>query len=316
MDQQRRQLGELITDINSGQRIDAFLAGKYRFLSRSQWQKRLENQRVLVNGSVVRSAYMVKVGDKLELIHPPIQEPEVDANIYPLWKKGDVMAMEKTAPLPMHEVGAYRLNTFAFLLRKEFGPLWAAVHRLDLETSGVVLCGKSHDIRVKLAGDFARQNIEKSYLLIAKGEAKEDWWIENGPIGDLVDSQIRIKRWIVPDGLPSSTEFEVLDRTKGFTLLKARPRTGRTNQIRIHLAARGMPLVGDKLYDTRESTFLDYLECGNSPTVLANVLHHRLCLHAHRVDFQHPQDGSYCSVKSDMPQDMSDLWQRLKKTTG
>ena len=99
--------------------------------------------------------------EKITLYHPKCLEPEVDRDIYPLWKKGDVMAVFKPGNLPMHESGPYRKNTFAHIVKEELGEKWAAVHRLDRETSGIVLCGSTYDVRLDfldpLPSSFAKR---------------------------------------------------------------------------------------------------------------------------------------------------------------
>ena len=242
-----RQMGGVVDSEFDGIRVDRFLATQYKFFSRHSWQKRLKSEELLVNGHPVRSSYCLKTGDRISMYHPQAREPDVDTGIYPIWKKGGVMAIFKPAPLPMHEVGPYRKNTFANLLRAEFGTEWAAVHRLDIETSGIVLCGNTHEIREKLAANFAEQKIAKTYFAIVHGIVQEDYWIDDRPIGDKKDCEIRIKKWVDAQGLPSRTIFKIIERGKHHSLIEAQPKTGRTNQIRIHCAASGHHLVGDKL---------------------------------------------------------------------
>lgn len=221
------------------------------------------------------------------------------------------MAVYKPAPLPMHENGAYRKNTFAELLKEEIGPEWAAVHRLDRETSGLVLCGATYEVRRQLAISLADRSMHKEYLAIAHGQPNEESWIESGPIGDLSASEIRIKKWVVPDGLPSETHFSVAERKGQHVLLKARPKTGRTNQIRIHAAYAGHHLVGDRLFYPDESVFLDWFVNGLSNEIIEATGHRRCLLHAHGLSFRHPESGELEEVYCPMPDDMRDFWDAL-----
>jgi len=165
-------------------------------------------------------------------------------------------------------------------------------------------------LRHALAAALARRDVDKEYLAIAKGTPHASHFLEQGPIGDLTGSTIRIKKWVVPDGQPALTTFEVLDTKAGHCLLLARPKTGRTNQIRIHAAVNHLPLVGDKLYHVNEQVFDSYfLNRGNTPWIIEQTGFHRLCLHAHRLGFFHPETGKRCDIECPMPQDMSELWQ-------
>lgn len=226
------------------------------------------------------------------------------------------MAVFKPGNLPMHENGAYRKNTFATLLGNLCGKDWSAVHRLDRETSGIVLCSSKPAIRQALADMFEAKTIQKEYLLIAAGVPKEQSWSCQGPLGDLVESQIRIKKWVVEGGLPSSTDF-ILEETchDEFSLIRAFPRTGRTNQIRIHAAYSGHWILGDKLYNPDERVFLDYWENGTTTPLCIEKTHfHRLCLHAASLTFTHPETRKNIEITSPLPEDLQDLWYSLGRS--
>jgi 23S rRNA pseudouridine1911/1915/1917 synthase len=306
-----RPLGRPITPYQAGERVDAFLARHFPFLSRAGWQKRLKSGDLRVDGRIVDVACRLREGQQLALFHPPSVEPEVDRGIYPIWRRGAVMAVFKPAPLPMHENGPYRKNTFSELVKNELGPEWAAVHRLDRETSGIVLCGANYETRKQLAASLADRTMQKEYLAIGCGQAQEDSWIESGPIGDLTTSEIRIKKWVIAGGLPSETHFRVLEQKTQHVLLKAYPKTGRTNQIRIHAAYKGHHLVGDRLFHPDEQVFLEWYVQGLTPHVLEQTGHRRCLLHAHALHFVHPEDGKTYEVRCPLPDDMQTHWDAL-----
>jgi 23S rRNA pseudouridine1911/1915/1917 synthase len=316
-EQSWRALGGPIEQRDVGARADVFLAKAYPFLTRSAWQRRMDEGQVLVNGRAIKGSYRLKAFDRVQFYHPNTVEPDVDRSIFVLWQSGAVMAVYKPGNLPMHENGAYRKNTFAHLLTEMVGPEWAAVHRLDRETSGIVLCGANPLVRQQLAADFEAKTIKKEYRLIVNGCPTLSGWSVDGAIGDLVNSKIRIKKWVVAGGLPAQTDFLVEQAQghdgRGFSLLRAFPKTGRTNQIRIHAAYSGHWILGDKLYHPNEDVFLDYWETqATTAFCVQETLFHRCCLHAAALTFDHPETRESIRVESDLPEDMRKLWHSLQ----
>ncbi len=304
----RRRLGGPIGVDDVGARLDGYLAKNFPFLSRSGWQARIERHELLVNGEAKKSSSKLKLGDELTLFAPDRPEPPVDDRVSLIWEGGGVLALFKPGNLPMHENGPYRKNTFTEIVWERFGREWAAVHRLDRETSGIVLCAGTTALRSRLAIDFASRKVTKNYLAIVRGVPTDSSWQCDGPIGDLTDSQIRIKKWVVPGGLPSRTNFEVLDSKSGGSLLRAIPLTGRTNQIRIHAAYSGHVLYGDKLFHPDESVFIEYFEQGQTERVTQETGFPRLALHAEKLAFTHPVTKAQIELSSPLPPDLADFW--------
>jgi RluA family pseudouridine synthase len=304
-----RRLGGPVLELEEGARVDYYLAKRFPFLTRAGWQRRLRDEKLLRNGQPLKPAAKLKAGDELHFYHPPAVEPPVDAGIAVLWESAGVMAVFKPGNLPMHENGPYRKNTFAEILSRKIGREWAAVHRLDRETSGIVLCAATNELRSRLAVALAGRRVKKEYLAIGRGVPAESAWRVDGPIGDLAASRIRIKKWVVDGGQPAVTGFEVVDTRAGHSLLRALPVTGRTNQIRIHSAYSGHVLLGDKLYHPDERVFLEYYETGTTtPWIVEQTGFHRCCLHAAALEFVHPELQRECRVETPLPDDMRELW--------
>ena len=306
-----RTLGGPVASASSGIRVDLYLSREYPFLSRALWQKRLKDGEVLINGRVVRSSHTLKEHDVVHMYHVIEDEPEVNEEVEFLWEEGGILAVMKPAPLPMHENGPYRKKTLAKIVQDRFGLEWAAVHRLDRETSGIVLCAATPEIRRKLSEAFEEHRVQKEYTAIACGVAAERSWICEAPIGAASDSKIRIKKWVnFEDGLSARTDFVVRGcKDEKWTLLHAMPKTGRTNQIRVHAAFSGLPLLGDKMYHGNEEVFLKFYASGNTDEVKSMAGFPRHCLHASMIEFKHPENGRNCLIQSPMAPDMKNFWE-------
>lgn len=311
-----RSLGSPISEAFAGLRVDQYLSRQFPFRSRNAWQKCMDLGEVLINRNKIKSSYTLKEQDQVHFYHPEAVEPDVDRNIRVLWREGNIMAVYKPGNLPMHESGAYRKNTFAHLLTELEGSDWSAVHRLDRETSGIVLCGATSDVRQKLASDFESKKIGKEYLALVNGIGETNSWHVDGAIGDLVGSKVRIKKWVVEGGQSAQTDF-IVEAVKtsslgSFSRLRAFPKTGRTNQIRIHAAHSGHWILGDKLYHPNEDVFLDYWDTHETTEFcVEQTLFHRCCLHAAALTFMHPETNQRVRIECEIPEDMAGLWDRL-----
>ncbi len=302
-----RSLGKPVESRHEGQRIDHYLGHSFPFLSRTRWQQRLKKKEVFINGRAVKSTYRLKEGDQVCYFLPQTQEPEVDKGIDVIWRDDGIMAVYKPSNLPMHEGGRYRLNTFYEVLRQEVGEDWAAVHRLDRETSGIVVCAGTKELRNKLSKEFRERTMKKAYLALVRGVPEEDEFTIDAPIGDAKSTLFRQKKWVEPDGLASLTKFSVLSRAQHHSLLLAQPLTGRTHQIRVHAAYAGFPLVGEKKYHPDETVYLEYMDHGLTDRVLKESECKRLCLHATVLGFLHPSSEKVMMIHCPMPEDMSSV---------
>jgi 23S rRNA pseudouridine1911/1915/1917 synthase len=184
------------------------------------------------------------------------------------------------------------------------------VHRLDRETSGVMVIGKTDDAHRNLVRQFEDGAVKKEYLAIARGVIAEDVFQVSGAIAPDEESAISIRKKVVAEGTngsrTASTQFEVVERFADSTLVRCLPATGRTNQIRVHLTHIGHPLAGDKLYGRTDEQFLEFVrrarEGNFGPLPWMEAPRH--LLHASRLSFKHPSTGKSISFYSPMPDDM------------
>jgi 23S rRNA pseudouridine1911/1915/1917 synthase len=187
-------------------------------------------------------------------------------------------------------------------------PTPTMVNRLDRETSGIVLIAKTARMARKLGRQIQKREIEKEYLAIVHGVVAQDRGIIEKPIGRDTRSKIWIKRGVDgEEAVPCITEFEVEQRLNGFTLLRTKPITGRTHQMRVHLASIGHPVVGDKIYGADENLYLQFVETSMTADLRKKLLLPRHALHASRMKFFHPWKNDFIECRAPMPSDMAEF---------
>jgi RluA family pseudouridine synthase len=298
-----------IQDPSVRDRLDRYLAGRFTYRSRTGWARLIESGRIRVNGGPCRPSRLVKLGDRIDYLPQRHPEPRVHTEIPILVEDGALLAVDKPANLPVHPSGRYFRNTLLCLLLEARGetldePGIRIVHRLDRETSGVVVFGKSREDASRLARQFEAHTVEKEYLVFVHGAPPDDTFTVDASLGRDPASRVRKAVGVVPagSGRPARTRFTTLARGAGHALLLARPLTGRLHQIRVHAKHAGFPVVGDKLYGLDERFFLK-LAAGESYTEdeRARLRLDRQGLHAWRLRFLHPHTGAPFEVAAPLP---------------
>lgn len=310
-----RRLGPPLGPEAEAQRADAFLARHFPFHTRNQWKALCRREGLLVNGRPVRPGYRLRCGDRLTMHHPLDAEPEVDGRLVLIAEAGGVLAVAKPGNLPMHEGGLFRRNTFEGFLAELFGKEWAPVHRLDRETSGIVLCAATPELRRDLSQAFEQGLVRKRYLALLSGRPSWDELLVDQPLGLAVGTR-RPRFEVTPGGKDALTIFRVLGRGTVASLVEALPRTGKTNQIRVHAAWTGHALIGDKVYHAHPDVFAAYCEDGDTPRVRLLAGNNRHALHAARLEVTHPVTGRRFTAEAELPPDLAALWAREVELEG
>ncbi len=304
-----RSLGPELGPEAENRRLDDFLGKSFPFRSRTEWKSLCNSGQVLVNTQIARATRRLKCGDLLAVFHPQGAEPVVDDQLRFIIEDRGILAIEKPANLPMHESGFYRRNTFVALLHASFGKEWSPVHRLDRETSGIVICAATQDLRRALSEAFLSRDVKKSYQAILAGSPTWDDIHVDQPLGKTTSFAIPHKQ-IAGDGEEARTDFFVRERALDAALVEVRPLSGRGNQIRVHAAWLGHHIIGDKVYHQDKRVCEAYKERGNTLDVQQLAGHTRHALHAAAIAFTHPEGGNFL-CQSPLPQDLYQLWQRL-----
>ena len=297
---------------HDGLRLDSYLAARLHRYSRSQVQRLIEAGRVFLRGRTVKPATRVASGQTVLIRYPRHQEiPCLHAELPVLYEDGVLLAVNKPAPLLCHPTDKIQNNTVTSVLKLQFpGLRLHLAHRLDRETSGVLLLAKDPKTSRRLASHFIGRRVKKEYLALVFGEVS---WLRRTVDAPLGKENLEIKvRQAVGAGAEARTEFERLACGAGLSLVRARPLTGRLHQIRVHLAHLGHPVLGDKLYMGKGELYMKAVRKTLNEADLAKLGAPRQMLHAHRLRLPHPETGKELSMTAPLPEDFS----RLLKEAG
>jgi 23S rRNA pseudouridine1911/1915/1917 synthase len=290
-----------------GWRLDHFLKRRIGRMSRTRIQAIIAEQISFPDGRRARASSPVRAGETILLRRPAPVEPEVPRHFEILFEDASVLVIDKPAGLPMHTTAKFWRNTLVALLRERYPDEQMEIaHRIDRETSGVLLIARDRKVASFLTRAFARRAVEKTYLALVKGQPPDEGKIDM-PLR-LLDTKSRVMMGAArgsETGLAAVTQYRVLRRLPGHALCEARPLTGRQHQIRVHFAGIGHPIVGDKLYGAGEALFMRACEEPLTPELLAcfdGLPRH--ALHAHRLTFPHPVGKHAVTIECPLPPDI------------
>jgi 23S rRNA pseudouridine1911/1915/1917 synthase len=279
---------------DAGRRLDHYLQGRLPQYSRSRLQDWIKEKRVTVNGAAARASLPLRAGERIEVSPadlPPLQAAPENLPLEILYQDAAVIAVDKPAGLVVHAGAGASSGTLVNRLVHHFAALSQVggelrpgiVHRLDKGTSGVLLVARDDSSHRTLAAQFAARTIEKTYLALVHGRVRAETGRLTQPIARDPVRRTRMTTRLAA-GRSALTEYRVLRRFEKFTYLEVRIGTGRTHQIRVHLASLGHPVAGDRLY-------------GAPPA-------ERIFLHAWRIAFASPATGQRVAVESPLPVDL------------
>ncbi len=276
--------------LNVGGRYDGltladFLARRHAHIDPSVWAHSASAGRLEVDGVVVRDLErIVRAGNQLVHVIPDEVEPRVAHDLRVVHEDEHLLALHKPAPLPVHPSGRFNKNTVIGLLALACPDLTPhPVHRLDADTTGLLLMAKTPEAARHLGAQFEARNVDKRYLARVLGEPKQDAWTIDRPVRRSPDGA---GKRTATEGAAARTDVRLMERGAE-SLLEVVPSSGRTNQIRVHLAADGLPIVGDQAYGPDAH---DAFMSGGP-----------LCLHAWRITVRHPADERLCTFTAPPP---------------
>lgn len=298
---------ELITveEDMEGERLDSFLTKEFEELSRSLVKNLINSNKVEVDGKFQKASYRLKVGEEVKIIIPKPREFEIKPQNIPLniiYEDEDIAVIDKPKDMVVHPAPGNTENTLVNALLyhvKELSDINGEirpgiVHRLDKDTSGVMVVAKNNDAHQNLALQIKKYSINREYMALVHGVIKENLGTIDAPIGrSKVD---RKKMAVVADGRHAVSNYQVIERFNNYTLVKVKLLTGRTHQIRVHFSYINHSVVGDPLYGSGKKHFnLD-----------------SQALHAYLLGFVHPRTGEYMEFQSPIPEYMENILKKLR----
>jgi RluA family pseudouridine synthase len=301
----------------SGWSLQEFLAHRFRYHPWEVWAQRIEAGDVRVNDRVAAADTVVAAGDRVvySVLHT---EPPVDFNHVVLYEDEHVLAVSKSGNLPVHAGGKFIRNTLIAHLRERWGNELRPAHRLDRETSGVVLLAKSREAARALEREFHARRVAKKYLAVLRGRMQDEVLVD-APIARAAEPGPPYRRIVDPDhGKPARTRFRPLRVEDAdlpvagvapaalggeLSFVAVSPESGRTNQIRVHAAHVGHPVLGDKIYGVSPALAREFVASGENERVLAAAGAARHLLHCSSLQVAHPADGSPLRLTASLPPD-------------
>jgi len=295
-----------VSDTEQGTRLDKYVTEKIDNLSRTKVVKLIQDSLVLINNKKVNPSHKVNLGESIEIELPD----DVPSNLTPwqleldiIYEDNCILVIDKPAGIAVHPAPGHQNQTIANALINHNPGVSnigansrpGIIHRLDMDTSGLLITAKNELAHRKISEQFADRTIQKSYYALVNGIPENSQAIIDAPIGRSPFNRQQMD--IVSTGKSALTQYEIVDTYKSHSLLKVSPRTGRTHQIRVHLKSIGHPVVGDSMYGKVDPEL------------------NRHFLHASSISFTHPESGEPLSLKSDLPIQLSQyIVDRLKSS--
>ena len=294
-----------------GERLDKFLSIIYPEFSRAFFQKLIKSKQVSVNETPQKASYCVKIDDIVTVEIPDAVETTIEPENIPLdilYEDDDVLIVNKPKGMVVHPSAGHYSGTLVNAImyhckdtlsgiNGEIRP--GIVHRIDMDTTGSLIVCKNDQAHVNIAQQIKEHSVNRIYVGIVCGNVKEDSGTVEGAIGR---HPIERKKMAINEknGKPAITHYKVLERFKNYTYMQFKLETGRTHQIRVHMASIGHPLLGDTLYSSGRSPF-KHLQ--------------GQCLHAKTIGFIHPKTGEYMEYSAPLPEYFEKLLCLLKSNT-
>jgi len=291
-----------------------FLLRRFRYLNCEEWLDNIKAKRIWVDGELGSANLKLKNHQRIVYFRPDYLEPQVDPSFDVIFEDEYLIGLNKSGNLPTSPSGKYFKNTLLNLIKERFG--WEklyTLHRLDRETSGVIIFAKRQKVAKTMSKHFREKRIKKIYSAVLSHHLPQDSNKKFSeayislPIGQDLNSKIRIKQSVNFLGKPCQTHFKEIKKFGNLSLVEIRPLTGRTHQIRVHAAHIGCAILGDKLYGLPNDGFINWLKEGDDYLRTQNFPLHRQLLHALEISFPHPITNKETIIRTEKDSLLNEL---------
>ena len=295
----------IVNENDKGKRLDIYIAENFNELSRTMIKKLIESNNILVNDKSEKVSYKVQANDNISIDIPEAKETKLKAQEIPLdiiYEDSDIIVVNKPKGLVVHPANGNPdgtlVNAILAICKNSLSGIGGEirpgiVHRLDKDTSGIIIVAKNDIAHIDISNQIKERKVKKTYIALVRGNVPEKEATINMPIGR--SPRDRKKMAVNKDGKPAITHFKVLKRYGKYTLLEVKIETGRTHQIRVHMAEIGYPVVGDAVYSNGKNEF------GIEGQML----------HAYKLEFMHPITNKHMELTAPLPQYFEEILKKL-----
>jgi len=311
----------IVSEHQHKERLDHFLSERLERITRSRLQKLIKDGKITVDDKIAKPSHKVIPGERIVITFPPPKTYDLIPEDIPLniiYEDESIIVINKQAGIVMHPAYANLRGTLVnalihysenlSTLSGDYRP--GLVHRLDKDTSGVIVVAKNDFVHAKLASQFSNRTIIREYRALVWGRFQQ----KSGRIETLINrsSRDRTRMIISKQGKPAITNYEMIEEYRLISLLKVKLGTGRTHQIRVHLSAKGHPVLGDKTYGGRNKQIIKLNQSDQQVGLELIKMMPRQALHAKTLGFVHPETDEEMSFESDIPEDMKNVIEFLR----
>lgn len=292
----------------SNTRIDKAICNIDNTLTRVAIQRMIDNGKILVNGKRIKSSYKINIGDIITIEEENIEEADIvpqDIPIDVIYEDEDILIVNKEKGMVVHPGNGNKegtlVNAIMYRCKDSLSGIGGKirpgiVHRLDKDTSGLIIVAKNDNAHINVSKQISERAVSKTYIALVRGNIKEESATINMPIGR--STKDRKKMAVTKQGKEAITNFKVIKRYSGFTLIEVKIETGRTHQIRVHMAEIGFPVVGDCIYSN-----------GKNPFAVEGQM-----LHSSELEFKHPKTNKELKFEAPLPKYFQDVIGKLERT--
>ena len=295
----------IVNENDKGKRLDIYIAENFNELSRTMIKKLIESNNVLVNDKSEKVSYKVQANDNISIDVPEAKETKLKAQEIPLdiiYEDSDIIVVNKPKGMVVHPANGNPdgtlVNAILSICKNSLSGIGGElrpgiVHRLDKDTSGLIIVAKNDKAHINMSEQIKERNVKKTYIALVRGNVPEEEATINMPIGR--STKDRKKMAVTKNGKQAITHFKVLKRYSKYTLLEIKIETGRTHQIRVHMAEIGYPVVCDAVYSNGKNEF------GIEGQML----------HAYKLEFMHPITNKHMELTAPLPQYFEEILKKL-----